>query len=320
MDPPLFLNRGYCHPPTNALVMNTELQNLLALLASQADTKTLPIAERRRIDDEAGDQFPLPEGLKVEPVSHPDFKGEWVKANGTRNDAAMLYLHGGAYVFCSPRSHRHLVAALSEATEAVAFALDYRLAPENPFPAAVADSVAAYRWLLDQGFAPNRITIAGDSAGGGLTIATMLKLREAGLPMPAAGVCLSPWVDLTLAGASYTANAEAITTRDRLAGYVELYLLDGKEATDVRHPLVSPVFADLTGLPPLLIQVGAAEPFYDDSISLDATAKASGVESTLEVWPEMIHVWHYFHPMLTEGRQAIARIGEFVKIKTYNEI
>ncbi|MFN0108019.1 MAG: alpha/beta hydrolase [Blastocatellia bacterium] len=293
--------------------MSSELQNLLALLASQADTKTLPVAERRRIDDEYGDQFPLPKGLTVKPITNADFKGEWVKANGARDDSVLLYLHGGAYVFCSPRSHRHLVAALSEATNSVAFALDYRLAPEHPFPAAIEDSVEAYRWLLDQGFAPNRIVIAGDSAGGGLTIATMLSLRDAGLPLPAAGVCLSPWVDLTLAGASYSANAEAIATRDRLAGYVKLYL---PETTDVRHPLVSPVFADLQGLPPLLIQVGAVEPFYDDSISLEATAEAGGVESTLEIWPEMIHVWHYFHSMLTEGRQAIARIGEFVRAKT----
>lgn len=292
--------------------MTTELQDLLTLLASQADTKTLPIAERRRIDDESSDQFPLPEGLKVEPVSHADFKGEWVKAVDTRSDSALLYFHGGAYVFCSPRSHRHLVAALSEATNSAAFALDYRLAPEHPFPAAIEDAVAAYRWLLDQGFAPNRIVIAGDSAGGGLTLATMLSLRDAGLPLPAASVCLSPWVDLTMAGASYSANAEAVATRDRLAGYVKLYL---KDSTDVRHPLASPVFADLKGLPPLLIQVGAAEPFYDDSISLDAAAKTCGVESRLEIWPEMIHVWHYFHPMLTEGRQAIAGIGEFVKDK-----
>lgn len=292
--------------------MPTELQNLLALLASQADTKTLPIAERRKIDDEYGDQFSLPEGIKVEPVTTASFKGEWVKARGVRTDSVLIYLHGGAYVFCSPRSHRHLVAALSEATNAAAFALDYRLAPEHPFPAAIEDSVAAYRWLLDQGVAPNRITIAGDSAGGGLTVATMLSLRDAGLPLPAAGICISPWADLTMAGASYTANAEAVSTRDRLAGYVKLYLKNDK---DVRHPLVSPVFADLKGLPPLLIQVGTAEPFYDDSISLDATAKASGVDSTLEIWPEMIHVWHYFHPMLTEGRQAIARIGEFAKDK-----
>jgi phosphinothricin tripeptide acetyl hydrolase len=293
--------------------MSSELQNLLALLASQAETKTLPIADRRRIDDETGDRFPLPEDLSVESVVVADFKGEWVKAVGSCSDSVLLYLHGGAYVFCSPRSHRHLVAALSEATGFAAFALDYRLAPEHSFPAAIEDSVAAYRWLLDQDIAPNRIVIAGDSAGGGLTLATMLKLRDAGLPLPSAGVCISPWVDLTLSGASYTANAEAIATRDRLAGYVNLYLND---KTDVRHPLVSPVFADLKGLPPLLIQVGAAEPFYDDSISLDAKAKASGVESTLEIWPEMIHVWHYFHPMLTEGRQAIARIGKFAKAKT----
>ncbi|MBS1786366.1 MAG: alpha/beta hydrolase [Acidobacteria bacterium] len=293
--------------------MNTELQNLLALLASQTDTKTLPLAERRRIDDEAGDQFPLPADSKVEPVQTAAFKGEWVKASGARTDAALLYLHGGAYVFCSPRSHRHLVAALSEATGVAAFALDYRLAPENPFPAAIEDAVAAYHWLLEQDIAPNRIVIAGDSAGGGLTLATMLRLRDAGLPLPNAGVCISPWVDLTLAGASYTANAEAIATRDRLAGYVKLYLTNDD---DVRNPLVSPVFADLTGLPPLLIQVGAAEPFYDDSISLNAAAKACGVETALEIWPEMIHVWQYFYPMLTEGRQAIARIGEFVKTKT----
>lgn len=291
----------------------SELQNLLALLASQADTKTLPLAERRRIDDETGDQFSLPEGLHVEPVETASLKGEWVKANGARSDAVLLYLHGGAYVFCSPRSHRHLVAALSEATGFAAFAPDYRLAPEYPFPAAIEDSVAAYRWLLEQDIAPNRIVIGGDSAGGGLTIATMLKLREAGLPLPAAGVCISPWVDLTLAGASYTANNEAIATRDRLAGYVKLYLTDDK---DVRHPLASPAFADLKGLPPLLIQVGAAEPFYDDSLKLNAAAVTGGVDTTLEIWPEMIHVWHYFYPMLTEGRQAIARIGEFVKAKT----
>ncbi len=291
---------------------HTELQNLLVLLASQAETKTLPIAERRRIDDEAGNQFPLPEGLKVEPITTETFKGEWVNAQGVRTDSVLIYLHGGAYIFCSPRSHRHLVAALSEATNSTAFALDYRLAPEHPFPAAVEDSVATYRWLLDQGFAPNRITIAGDSAGGGLTIATMLSLRDAGLPLPAAGVCISPWVDLTVSGASYTANAEAIATRDRLAGYAELYMKE----MDLRHPLASPIFGDLTGLPPLLIQVGSAEPFYDDSITLDEVAKASGVETDLEIWPEMIHVWHYFYPMLTEGRQAIARIGEFVNTQT----
>ncbi|MGE0885021.1 MAG: alpha/beta hydrolase [Blastocatellales bacterium] len=291
--------------------MNIELQKVLERLASQAETKTLPIAERRRIDDENANDFPLPADVIVEPVSTNELKGEWVKTPGANGDAALLYLHGGAYVFCSPRSHRHLAAAIGEAAKVPVLSLDYRLAPENPFPAAVEDSVAAFRFLMEQGIAPNRIVIAGDSAGGGLTIATMLSLRDQDLPLPAAGACLSPWADLTMTAASYTTNEEALAARDRLIGYAQLYLNE----TDTRHPLASPIFADLNGLPPLLIQVGGAEPFYDDSINLEAAAKACGVEVELEVWEEMIHVWHYFHPMLSEGRQAIARIGEFVQSK-----
>lgn len=291
--------------------MNIELQKVLERLASQAETKTLPIAERRRIDDENGNDFPLPADVIVEPVSTNELKGEWVKTPGANGDAALLYLHGGAYIFCSPRSHRHLVAALGRAANIPVLSLEYRLAPENPFPAAVEDSVAAFRFLMEQGIAPNRIVIAGDSAGGGLTIATMLSLRDQDLPLPAAGACLSPWADLTMTAASYTTNEEALAARDRLIGYAQLYLNE----TDTRHPLASPIFADLNGLPPLLIQVGGAEPFYDDSINLEAAAKACGVEVELEVWEEMIHVWHYFHPMLSEGRHAIARIGEFVQSK-----
>jgi acetyl esterase/lipase len=290
---------------------SSELQKVIELLSSEADVKALPIAERRRIDDENARHFPLPEGVEVQPFATERFSGEWVNARGVQSDAVLLYLHGGAYVFCSPRSHRHLVAALGEAANVAAFALDYRLAPESPFPAAGEDAVTAYRWLLDHGFAPNRIVFAGDSAGGGLTVATMLALRDGGLPLPVAGICISPWADLTMAGGSYTATPEAVSTRDRLAGYAQLYLNE----TDLRHPLASPVFADLHGLPPLLIQVGTAEPFYDDSISLDARAKACGVETQLEVWDDMIHVWHYFHPMLSEGRQAIADIGQFIKAK-----
>lgn len=291
--------------------MNIELQKVLERLASQAETKTLPIAERRRIDDENGNDFPLPADVIVEPVSTNELKGEWVKTPGANGDAALLYLHGGAYIFCSPRSHRHLVAALGRAANIPVLSLEYRLAPENPFPAAVEDSVAAFRFLMEQGIAPNRIVIAGDSAGGGLTIATMLSLRDQDLPLPAAGACLSPWADLTMTAASYTTNEEALAARDRLIGYAQLYLNE----TDTRHPLASPIFADLNGLPPLLIQVGGAEPFYDDSINLEAAAKACGVGVELEVWEEMIHVWHYFHPMLSEGRHAIARIGEFVQSK-----
>jgi monoterpene epsilon-lactone hydrolase len=280
--------------------------------ASRPDREEISIAETRQIDEEAVSHLSLPEGASVEQVEIAGVKGEWVRTAGARQDAVLLYLHGGAYVFCSPRTHRHLVAALGEATEMTAFSLDYRLAPESPFPAAVEDAVAAYRWLLDQGFASGHIAVAGDSAGGGLTVAMLVAARDAGLPMPAAAVCLSPWADLTIMAESFVGRASLDSlTGDRLRRLGQLYL----NGTGDQHPLASPVFADLRGLPPLLIQVGTDEVLFDDSIHLVAAAKAAGVETELEVWEEMIHVWHYYHPMLREGREAIARIGEFVRAR-----
>jgi monoterpene epsilon-lactone hydrolase len=278
--------------------------------ASRPDREGLSIAETRQIDEEAVADLPLPEGATVEQVEDASVKGEWVRTAAARQDTVLLYLHGGAYVFCSPRTHRHLVAALGEAAGVAAFTLDYRLAPESPFPAAVEDAAAAYRWLLEQGFAPNRIAVAGDSAGGGLTMAMLVAARDAGLPMPAAAVCLSPWADLTIMAESFVTKASVDSlTGDRLRRLGQLYL----NGADNKHPLASPFFADLHNLPPLLIQVGTDEVLFDDSIHLEAAAKAAGVETQLEIWEEMIHVWHYYHPMLSEGRKAIARIGEFVK-------
>jgi epsilon-lactone hydrolase len=284
--------------------------------AGRPNREDFSIAETRRMDEEATAHLQLPNGTAVEPVetgdgTQPGIRGEWVRTAGTRPDTALLYLHGGAYVFCSPKTHRHLVAALGEATGMAAFALDYRLAPESPFPAAVEDALAAYRWLLDQGFAPNRIAVAGDSAGGGLTVAMLVAARDAGLPMPAAAVCLSPWADLTITAESFVTKASLDSlTGERLRRLGLLYLNGAED----KHPLASPVFADLRSLPPLLIQVGTDEVLYDDSLHLEAAAKAAGVETELEVWEAMIHVWHYYHPMLREGRDAIARIGDFVKI------
>jgi phosphinothricin tripeptide acetyl hydrolase len=191
---------------------------------------------------------------------------------------------------------------------------DYRLAPEHPFPAAVDDAVAAYRWLLDRGQTPERMVLAGDSAGGGLTVATLLALRDRGLPLPAAGVCISPWVDLTLSGASYDAKAatDPIVTRDGVTEMARAYL----GQTEARTPLASPLFADLSGLPPLLIQVGSEEVLLDDSVALAKRAKTAGVDATLEIWPSMIHVWHWFLPMLDEAQAAIDVIGAFVQART----
>jgi len=225
----------------------------------------------------------------------------------------VLYLHGGGYVIGSPRSHRHLAAAIASAGQATGLLLDYRLAPEHPFPAAVEDATAAYRWLLEQGIAPGHVVIGGDSAGGGLTVATLVALRDAGVPRPAAGVCISPWTDLTFGGASYRTRAQSdpIVSRPGIDGMAQAYL----GATPPRTPLASPLFADLRGLPPLLIQVGSDEVLLDDATELADRAKAAGVDTTLEVWDRMIHVWHWFLPMLDEAQAAIDGIGRFVRVR-----
>jgi phosphinothricin tripeptide acetyl hydrolase len=223
----------------------------------------------------------------------------------------VLYLHGGGYVIGSPRSHRHLAAAIAAAGQASALLLDYRLAPEHPYPAAVDDATAAYRWLLEQGVAPGHVVIGGDSAGGGLTVATLLALRDPRLPLPAGGVCISPWVDLTFSGASYRTRAavDPIVKRPGIDEMARAYL----GATAAQTPLASPLFADLRGLPPLLIHVGSDEVLLDDAVQLADRAKTAGVDATLEVWDRMIHVWHWFLPMLDEAQGAVDGIGRFIQ-------
>ncbi len=253
----------------------------------------------------------LPEGTRCEPVRADGVPCEWVDAPGVAADAAILYLHGGGYVVGSINSHRAHVARLSAACGTRGLAVDYRLAPEHPHPAAVEDAVAAYRWLLGRGLAPRRIVVAGDSAGGGLTVATLLALRDAGHPLPACGVCISPWTDLTCSSGSMTTRAavDPMVKPDVLRRMAAAYLGGG----DARTPLASPNFAQLRGLPPLLVHVGTAETLLDDSTTLAELARAAGVDITLGVWEEMIHVWHCFAPLLPEADQAIAQIGEYVR-------
>jgi acetyl esterase/lipase len=223
----------------------------------------------------------------------------------------VLYLHGGGYVIGSPRSHRHLAAAVAAAGQASALLLDYRRAPAHPSPAAVDDATAAYRWLLDQGIAPGHIVIGGDSAGGGLTVATLLALRDARLPLPAGGVCISPWVDLTFSGASYRTRAavDPIVTRPGIDEMARAYF----GATSARAPLASPLFADLRGLPPLLIHVGSDEVLLDDAVQLADRAKAAGVDATLEC-PDPEWCRHIDHPRVRhevrpERRPRRVRLG-----------
>ena len=288
-----------------------DIKQVREMIAGLPDWSTMDVPDTRAFYEQLGQQFPLPDGVTVEATDAGGVKAEWVRAPECRNDAVLLYVHGGGYVIGSPASHRHQVAALSQAAGIAALSLDYRLGPEHPFPAAVDDAVSAYQSLLAAGIAPQRIVVAGDSAGGGLTVATLLALRERGLPQAAAGVCISPWVDLTMTAESYTTKADVdpIVTRDGVTGMAQAYL----QGQDAQTPLASPLFADLSGLPPLLIQVGTDEALLDDAVKLEAKAKAAGVDVTLEIWDEMIHVWHFFYPMLREGRDAIARIGEFVR-------
>ena len=284
-----------------------------AHLAKLPPADSLTTAERRAQYERAEKVFPTPSDVKVERVNAPVAPAEWLRPPSAELGRVVLYLHGGGYVIGSPRSHRHLAAAIAGAAGASAVLLDYRLAPEHPFPAAVEDATAAYRWLLDQAIAPERIVIAGDSAGGGLTVATLLALREARVPLPAGGVCISPWVDLTCSGASYRTMAEADPIVRR-AG-VEEMALAYLGATSPRTPLASPLFANLRGLPPLLIHVGSDEVLLDDAVQLAERARAAGVDVTLDIYERMIHVWHWFLPMLDEAQTAVEAIGRFVRAR-----
>ena len=289
-----------------------QLRGIVEMLRSQPVVNpNASVEEARAGFEQVASMFPVDADIKREVVSAGGVKAEWVSAPDAAAGRAVLYLHGGGYVIGSINTHRSLAARLARASNARVLVIDYRLAPEHPHPAAVDDSVAAYRWMLTQGLTPARITVAGDSAGGGLTVATLVAIRDAKLPLPGAGACLSPWVDLEGIGESMTAKAE-VDPMVQKAGLLQMAAayLGGQ---DPRTPLAAPLYADLSGLPPLLIQVGTAETLLDDASRLAERARKAGVTVSYEPWESMIHVWHLFAPMLDEGQQAIDRIGEFVR-------
>ena len=285
---------------------------LAGMFAQEGTLENLGWPEQRVRFEMLSTLMPPVEGFESTPATIGGIKGEWVRGkNVRRNDAALLYLHGGGYLIGSPKSHRHMLGPLSADSGLPIFAADYRLAPEHPFPAAVDDAVAAYKGLLDSGIAADKLAIAGDSAGGGLTIATLVAARDKGLPMPACAVAISPWGDLSQGGETFRAraNRDPIVKKEGLDEMATAYL----GGADPKTPLASPLFANLKGLPPLLIQVGTEEALHDDAVALKARAENAGVEVSFESWGGMIHVWHIFHPILSEGRDAIARAGAFLK-------
>jgi len=289
-----------------------EITALRAKLASRP--RSDDYRQRRRDFDVRSLEYGLASDVTVEPATANGVRAEWTSTPQDTSDRALLYVHGGGYVIGSLDSHRHLVAEAGRAAGCWALALDYRLAPEHPFPAPVEDSVAGYRYLLARGIKPGRIAIAGDSAGGGLVVAALVAIREAGLPQPRCGWCISPWVDMEMTGETMTSKAAAdpMVQKEGVAEMARLYL----NGADPRSPLAAPLYADLAGLAPLLIQVGAAETLLDDAIRLAKLAGTADVRVELQIWPEMVHVWHLFHPELNAGRQAIEAGAAFVRAQT----
>jgi epsilon-lactone hydrolase len=292
---------------------DAEIGALRAKLASRP--RSDDYRQRRNDINARGLAYGLAADVGVEPVTANGVKAEWTATPNDLRDAALLYLHGGGYVIGSLDSHRHLAAEAGRAAGIAALALDYRLAPEHPFPAAVDDALAGYRFLLGRGISPGRVALAGDSAGGGLVVAAMLAIRDASLPQPACGWCISPWVDMEAIGETMTSKAAADPTVQRagLLDMAKMYL----SGADPRSPLAAPIYGNLSGLSPLMIQVGACETLLDDAVRLAKIGGAADVRVDLQIWPEMIHVWHLFHPELKAGRHAIAAGGAYVRAMTH---
>jgi len=250
-------------------------------------------------------------GVSVEPSEIAGIEVDWLRPKNAREDKVLFYLHGGAYVIGSRRTHRQLVSHIAREAGVTAVIPEYRLAPENPFPAAIDDAVAVYRALLESGFKPENIVISGDSAGGGLSVATLLALRHTGDPLPAAAVLLSPFLDVTASGESATTRADQdpwFEVED-MAVVARYYCPD---ETKWRDPLVSPVFANVSGLPPMLIQVGNDEILLNDSTRLADKLEAAGIDVEIEIWPHMWHVFQMFIGKMPESRRAVEKIGAYI--------
>lgn len=261
------------------------------------------VAELRTGYEGMGINMPLAEGVSVEAVTLGGVRGQKLTPSTAKKGRTLLYFHGGGYVIGSPQSHQGMVSQIATVLGAVTYSMDYRMAPEHVFPAAVDDGLASYRGLLELEIAPENILISGDSAGGGLIMALAVSIRDAGLELPAGLMPISPWVNLANDGPTYRVKADSdpMVTQTSIDVMAKTYLGDA----DAKTPLASPLGADLNGLPPMLIQVGSEEVLLSDSTMLAARAGAAKVDVTLQIWPEMVHVFHFFYPMLTDARKAI---------------
>lgn len=285
-------------------------------LKSAMKSKPLHLMPTRALTDGAekiGPKRP-PKDVSLQRVDEGAVKGEWHRAQNAENGATIHYFHGGGYYYGSPVSHRGLTFGLAKAAGANVFSQDYRLAPEHPFPAAVEDAVAGYRWLLDQGVDPESLIVSGDSAGGGLALALLLSCKERGLPMPAGAILYSPWTDLAVTGASIDANEKTD------AMFKKIHIVEGAKhylgSASPKTPLASPLYAVLDGLPPILTFVSNDEALLDDSVRLHERLRGAGVSSELIVETGLPHVWPIFHPRFPETGRSIEQSANFIRATT----
>jgi epsilon-lactone hydrolase len=291
-------------------VAPTEIDAIRELLGSRP--RPVGWAARRKGLDEIGSTWPIADDVRLEPVDLGGVPGEWSTVPGSEESQVLLYFHGGGYCSGSIVSHRRLVTEAGRKAGRRTLAVDYRLAPEHPFPAALEDALKAWRFLREQGIAARDIAVGGDSAGGGLTVALIEQLRDGGQALPACAWLISPWTDLTLSGSTLTTKAavDPIIHEEYLRELVSAYLPRG---TDPRDPRISPLHAKLAGLPPTLIQVGSDEALLADATRFAAAAGAAAVSATLQIWPHMIHAWPVWNARLEAGREALASAGAFIR-------
>jgi acetyl esterase/lipase len=287
-----------------------ELEAIRRLLTSKP--RPANWSERRQRLDEVGSVWPVAHDITLESVNMDGLPGEWSIAPGSNASRVLIFFHGGGYCSGSIRSHRRMVTEAGRAGALRTLAVGYRLAPEHPFPAALDDALTALRFVRGQGLPARRIAVGGDSAGGGLTVALLNRLKESGEELPGCAWLVSPWTDLTLSGATLTTK-DAVDPLIHKAYLEELAAAYVPAGIDRRDPRFSVLYADLEGLPPTLIQVGSAETLLDDAVRFAAEAGARGVFATLEIWPDMIHAWPLWNACLEEGRRALSNAGEFLQ-------
>jgi acetyl esterase/lipase len=291
----------------------SEIEAVRALLSS----KPRPVgwAERRQRLDEVGSYWPVAGDVKLAAVDLGGLAGEWSTVPGSDDDRVLMFFHGGGYCSGSIASHRRLVTEAGRVAGMRTLAVGYRLAPEHPFPAAFDDALIAWRFLKSEGIAPSHIAVGGDSAGGGLTAALINRLCDSREELPACAWLMSPWTDLTMSG-STLATKEALDPlihKEYLCELADAYVPAGMSRQD---PRISPLYAELSGFPPTLIQVGSAETLLDDATRFAAMAGGSDVAVTLEIWPQMIHAWPLWNAKLEAGRRALASAGAFIRART----